>query len=363
MYIDIDDPYTDAFVAGLLCNGGPVKYTLQDDLIVTDNWLFVECVPSIRRRFPQDHRLCHLLGLATLYAAFEPLVSPFLDPVHADRIRSNFTRVHGEIEGNPVVKKKIYIHKTNNGRLSIVEERAPAGTAAAVPTGVPNGDGTITVSAQAFAQLQNQVEQLQQQVQGIRTEQNDSRGWLQQQFDKITRNQRQFGGTIGQALSRQDPQRQAQNRAHAGRVAEQRREEVHQQAPRQPQQAPRQQQQAPRQQQVQRLIAPTDQRNRRAGISPYAQLAPNIRSMHELWEEYMFGIGDNKPAKDFTTDEINGRGKAFALKYGRRKRIWRVQAYLINAGLNIHAANDRIKDVYGVGFTGATPRDPLKLEV
>ena len=71
------------------------------------------------------------------------------------------------------------------------------------------------------------------------------------------------------------------------------------------------------------------------------------RSLYELWEEYWFGIGDNKAAKDFTTDDRNGLGKPFANKYSRRNRIWRIQHYLINCGLDIHAANRRIKDVYG----------------
>ena len=38
----------------------------------------------------------------------------------------------------------------------------------------------------------------------------------------------------------------------------------------------------------------------RLGLNPRAKLAKNLRNLHEFWEEYMFGIGDNKAAKDFT---------------------------------------------------------------
>jgi hypothetical protein len=31
-----------------------------------------------------------------------------------------------------------------------------------------------------------------------------------------------------------------------------------------------------------------------------AELTPRPKSLHELWQEYMFGIGNRKPAKDFS---------------------------------------------------------------
>ena len=36
IYVRKDDPYTDGYVAGLLCDDGPIKYELQDGLAVTD---------------------------------------------------------------------------------------------------------------------------------------------------------------------------------------------------------------------------------------------------------------------------------------------------------------------------------------
>ena len=61
----------------------------------------------------------------------------------------------------------------------------------------------------------------------------------------------------------------------------------------------------------------------------------------------MFGVGDNKAAKDFTNDEKKGQGQAFKNKHSRRLKIWRLQQYLINCNYNIEGANNRIVEVYG----------------
>ena len=200
VYIDIDDPYTDAKVAALLCNGGPVKYATKEGVVVTDNWLFVECIPNVRQRFPGDNRLCQVLGLATLWAAFDPEASAFLDPEHADRIRSNFSTVHGQVEGNPVVKKKIKVEKTDAGRLWILEHvnDAPDDRAEAAMVDAGAGAGDIQ-------ELTQKVDRCIELIEGVRQEQSNLRTWLFQEFAKTNENQRRFGGTIGQALSRQDP--------------------------------------------------------------------------------------------------------------------------------------------------------------
>ena len=86
--------------------------------------------------------------------------------------------------------------------------------------------------------------------------------------------------------------------------------------------------------------------------SPNAKLAKGLRNLTEFWEEYVFGIGDNKPAKDFDKDDRNGQTKPFKTQYtSGRNKIWRLQAYLVNVGYTPEAANARIVEVYGT----ATP--------
>ena len=60
--------YQDAKVAAILCVGGPVKYGFEEGVDgITDEWLFQNVVPNIRRRFPNDRNLCVVLAKALLY--------------------------------------------------------------------------------------------------------------------------------------------------------------------------------------------------------------------------------------------------------------------------------------------------------
>ena len=56
-----------------------------------------------------------------------------------------------------------------------------------------------------------------------------------------------------------------------------------------------------------------------------AVLVRSPRMLHQLWDEYIKGIGNNKPAKDFTRLE-RGRHK---LVYCCRKIVWDVVANLV----------------------------------
>ena len=60
--------YEDAQVAGTICIDGPVKYVVKDGITdITNEWLFEHVVPTIRRRFWNDSRLCQVMGLVLLY--------------------------------------------------------------------------------------------------------------------------------------------------------------------------------------------------------------------------------------------------------------------------------------------------------
>ena len=60
----------------------------------------------------------------------------------------------------------------------------------------------------------------------------------------------------------------------------------------------------------------------------------------------MFGLGDYKAAREFTTLEKNNKFAGIKQKFYRRSKIWKIQAYLVNAGFSIHAANARIMRIY-----------------
>jgi hypothetical protein len=77
-----------------------------------------------------------------------------------------------------------------------------------------------------------------------------------------------------------------------------------------------------------------------------ATISPTPRTLHELWQEYEFGIGGRKPAKDFTAQERGG----VKHKYTRRKVVWDKIAEMVRGGWTAQAAIDRIYFVYGVNL-------------
>ena len=75
----------------------------------------------------------------------------------------------------------------------------------------------------------------------------------------------------------------------------------------------------------------------------FAELSPHPRTLHDLWQEYMYGIGGRKAAKDFSSAE---RGKV-RHKYCRRKLVWDTVSRLVRAGYTAETAIDRIYQCYG----------------
>jgi hypothetical protein len=83
------------------------------------------------------------------------------------------------------------------------------------------------------------------------------------------------------------------------------------------------------------------------GQDERAELTPRPKSLHELWQEYMFGIGDRKPAKDFSKIE---RGK-YRHMYCRRKLVWDCIERHVRCGYTPQAACDRIHQAYGYNLS------------
>jgi hypothetical protein len=78
-----------------------------------------------------------------------------------------------------------------------------------------------------------------------------------------------------------------------------------------------------------------------------AELCPRPKSVHELWTEYMFGIGGRKAAKDFTPVE---RGRC-RHKYCHRKLVWDCIKCHVHCGYTSNAAIERIYQVYGYNLS------------
>ena len=87
-----------------------------------------------------------------------------------------------------------------------------------------------------------------------------------------------------------------------------------------------------------------------------AVLVRSPRTLHQLWDEYIKGIGNNKPAKDFTRLE-RGRHK---FVYCRRKIVWDVVANLVRAGVPASEAIGRIYNAYGANKSVTTIINAIK---
>jgi hypothetical protein len=74
-----------------------------------------------------------------------------------------------------------------------------------------------------------------------------------------------------------------------------------------------------------------------------ATLMPTPRSLHDLWQEYEFGVGGRKAAKLFSYSE-RGRSKH---KYHRRKIVWDLISGLVRQGHTADVSIDSIYAVYG----------------
>ena len=78
-------------------------------------------------------------------------------------------------------------------------------------------------------------------------------------------------------------------------------------------------------------------------VHPRAILMRSPRSLHVIWDEYVNGVGGNKPAKFFTRAE---RGTCKCI-YSRRKHVWDMVDGLVRSGVPARDAVDRIYTHYG----------------
>ena len=136
-YVNIQQEYEDAKVATLLCRGGAVRYKVKDAVadVVTDAWLCEHVVPNIHRRYPDDHRLCRLLGIALLYFCLSSNEDVLCPGALRERVKDAYAAL-GTEEEEPIVKIELHVYRMPNGTFGIFD---------AVPTedsaGGPRGPG------------------------------------------------------------------------------------------------------------------------------------------------------------------------------------------------------------------------------
>ena len=174
-YVDLEDQYTDAKVAGMLCVGGPCSYRLRDGVDLSNEWLFEKVVPNIRRRFPGDGSLCRCLALALLHAALDHDLADGVENGTCMRIRNAYFDWQDEnnsdsdsdsdsddgakaVGPNPVVKVPLAIYRIQDTLMIDELEDGVGGN---------GGDGSAaaarSVSREEHQQVLLQLQQLQRQ--------------------------------------------------------------------------------------------------------------------------------------------------------------------------------------------------------
>ena len=304
-YIDVKQLTIDAKVAGVLCVGGPIKYRMKRGVSLTDDWLFEHVVPNIRRRFPEDSRFCRILATAILFGAMDnEIAEVYLPEAMRERITTGYIPTHPDI-AQPVVRIPLTIYRIQDTLM--IDEMPTVEGGNNVGKAVPGA--LQAVNEQQQAQLLINIQALQQSTaQNHQQTQNSIaslRTWAVGQFRTVNNNIRAFGGTIQGAVARQDPQQQARRRQ-----------------------------------------ATDPDRQVQEGTLP-ATLAKQPRTLAELWEEYQFGIGNRKPAKDWTSTERGNMMNGTKQKYYRRKMVWWTMEKLIATGMSRDAAINRIRNAYG----------------
>ena len=78
-----------------------------------------------------------------------------------------------------------------------------------------------------------------------------------------------------------------------------------------------------------------------------ATLSRNPRTLREVWEECVHGIGGRKPARAFTSAERNNRAGGIKQKYYRRRVIWTTIDNMVRAEHTADAAIHAIRQAYG----------------
>ena len=333
IYIGVKKLYEDAKVCSKLCVGGPVMYVLKPGLgsTITQQWMFDNVIPNIRRRYSNDTKLCRVLGTALLYACISDDPNIYIPRNIRSRVRSAYNSL-GLDESQPVMKVPLIVYRDQD-QLRI-EPIADPGQGVAAGNSNNNGEGaaiingttaaatatygtTPAANAQAIqlmsirqTRLENQLGQVHVSLQASIGE---SRSHADHQFRMLNNNIRAFGSRIQGAFSIQQQQQQAPLTNENER----------------------------------RLLALNgNPSNPLPEIVQPANLCDRPSSLVMLWEEYINGIDGNKPAEQFSRAEVNVN-KAMAVRYGRRNTFWKTMKRLVDQGHSHQVAINRIRNAYG----------------
>jgi hypothetical protein len=321
VYDDVELPFPDAKLAGLLCPGGPIRYAIMPGSGVTRAFIVDRVVPKIKAKFGGD--VAYVLGTALLWVLHSPYFA-MMPAMLRDDIRIAYADVKpAGFNENPMQKIPLIICG-NEGRVHMVD--APQGFHAAIQ----QQDGAVIVQQgnnnnphnnalpMGFQDrpVQDQMMVLYSQNAILGREFSELRASVENNAATNLRNYNVLNRNINRIAMA--PARRIAGPVAAGQNA------------------------AP-------AAGQAGNNNNQQQVGPAnievggGTLSPLPRTLYDLWVEYQTGIGGRKAARDFTARE---RG-ADKYRYYRRKHVWNIVANLVNAGVQARVAVDRIYSHYG----------------
>lgn len=304
-YISLKQPYIDAKVQAAICVGGPIKYVLRQGTGISVEWLLQNVVPGITLKYNNNKNgISEVLALALLWAVQEgESIDVPIPPELRKKIKNAYETLRAkgictlDNKINPVERINLCVYRV--GSNLHIDEYQGGGSAmvngnAAARAASNNNDSKING-------LMIQMQQTRKQLESAISVMNGNHNSLSTQFDERFS---VLNRTVNRILVRPD------------RVANptQRNEQLA----------------------IQEMVEAVVQ------LKP-AELSKLPKNLHDLWNEYQFGTGGRKAARDFSTSE---RGKVKSM-YSRRNRVWEVIATLVRAGYTAPAAINLVYITYG----------------
>jgi len=318
VYIDPEDVYADAICASKLALGGPIKYVLKEGLVISTTWLCKNVVPNIAKRYTHDQGLIRNLGLAMLWLVFDDEAKNDLKvpKLTVDRVKLAYVNLPQQNKPQQPVSK-VPLHVYRNQDETIIDEVVHLQQRQSRSLGdelerVPASGGNEAIQ-HILQTLVIQQRNLHRTIQDLERRMNDQNQanceYLETKFRTVTNNLRSYGATIQGSMARR-----LNNNINSTNNDD---------------------------------IRPAGEDGRRRG-RVWPTLAPNIKDLVAVWQEYDRGLNGRKAAKDWTREERGGGGcNKTKQTYYRRNAIWKLQALLIRKGNNIYEANRLIKQTYG----------------
>ena len=295
LYIDNVLPYPDGKVAGSLCVGGPIKYELKQGSRITENFLLTHVAPHIASFFPKA--MVITFAKALLWGIFDDNFSEHLPNAMVGNVRSAARQLMDEGESNPVKKVPIIV-SGEEATLVLTEVNVDDDEDGGGSGGASSIVGSDAGTAAQIQLLLSTVRTLTRQNDELKTELQVFKNTCNTLLEQVNSNLRRIAMIPGARQARgHDRSGGNENGGDATR-----------------------------------------------GTIPFTlTLVKNPKSLHVLWQEYEFGVGGRKPAREFSSKE---RG-AVKFSYSLRKYFWELVDKMINKGYTHASAIDRIYLLYG----------------